>query len=189
MYGFSAMKSTNTMNRQVEMSGDFSRFVRLLRKALPAALIVAVVFVGVLYYLGMDTEHLSADVRVPPTAKVGEPFNLDVLLENVSGSEQTVVSFALETEMLDSGLIVISSIPAYRSERTTTNWTEFVFSLRRRAIIAHDSNELLRISLLATRPGSYSGELVVWFNNQLRPQYIPFEFEVGYATGPIWLGG
>lgn len=160
-----------------------------VRRIAPAILLLGAIVVVVLYFLGTGADNLDADVQEVEVVQVGDPFNLDVLLENPTRSEQTIVSFALETELLATGLRVQSSIPNFRTTRENADWTEFVFSLGRRALIAPGSDGLVRVTFVATQPGNFSGELVVWFNNQLRAQYIPFEFQVDPASGPAWLGG
>lgn len=181
--------ATYTESRQTSPTdGFFQPGVWLWRLLLPFLLVI-LLMLGVLYFLGLEANNLDADVQRVEAVEVGEAFNLDVLLTNTTRSEQTIVSFALETELLEQGLEVTSSIPAYRTIREAAGWTEYVFSLRRRAVVPPGSDTLLRLTLLATQPGNYKGEVLVWFNNQLRAQHISFEVDVAPVTVQLWLGG
>ena len=143
---------------------------------------------GILHFLGSDKTNVAASYEKPLSAEVGTEFNLDIRLNNTTNATQEIVGFGIESQLLEQGINVVSSIPNFRSSEARARWVDYDFSLRNRVILDADAEDLFRITLRAEHAGEFHGEIAIWYKNQVQAQYISVIFRVT-SPADTWLGG
>lgn len=135
--------------------------------------------VGGLYYLGSEPQVLALETDAPQSVPVGEPFTTTLTIRNRTNSPQTLISLGLDEALLDAGLEVRRAVPSFRTERAIpgSRWHEYIFSLALRPRLMPDETLSMRLELVATRPGRYSGTLVLWTENRLRADGAALQLE------------
>lgn len=149
--------------------------------------VVLLLVLATLYYLGSNNQRVIASALAPQQVMVGVPFNVTINLDNQTGDPQEVVSVGIEQATLDDGLIVISTLPDYRTTETEGTWTSFIFARRRRPLLNPNAADIVRLTLVASQSGRYDTEIVLWLNNQLQGVFVSVEIEVLPHPTP-WLG-
>lgn len=143
---------------------------------------------GVVYFassLVAETNTIRSTVEVePPVVNVGDTITITAEVENVDLDAVSIRAVGLETDLLD-GVEMVSMEPAFRSTEERSypvvgDWTEYRISERVRG----GDKLLIIITLQATQPGTYSGDLSVWVEEKTfgidisRARHDKIEFEV-----------
>lgn len=144
--------------------------------------LLAVVGGGALAYLGGEARVMHLKTEAPSTVVVGQPFDVWITLENISTTEQTIVSIGVE-----NSLEMLEMIPSYRTVEHRGAWTEYVFARQRRPVLLSDETLQVRLRLIAPEVGDTTTEVVVWYNNHIRSDYIKLNLHVVSHPTP-WLG-
>ncbi len=147
--------------------------------------LVTLVIIGglALAYLGQEAHMVEARVDSPAVVFVGQPFDVNIHLSNLSDDDREIVSIGLETETLQ----VVETVPGYRSIDAGGQWTEYIFSRRLRPTLSPDGELNLRLQLLAITPSIIETEIVLWFHNGIRGDYVPLKVHAIRHPMP-WLG-
>lgn len=165
------------------------RSYRLLRTGGSVTLLFVVIVGAILMYLGRPAQRLEARVQSPPTALVGQPFRVQLFLENSSGDDQEIVSIGLEQALYEQGISISRITPSYeRVEGNNRQWVEYTYRFDRRPILRDGETLRMPLTFVATTPGRYRGEIVIWTKNALRNDVVYLDIEVLPAPSP-WLGG
>jgi len=123
--------------------------------------------------------HSSADV-IPQ----GQPFTVTVTIENVELDPVRVRAVGLGSRILE-GASVTATEPALpemqsRDWYVLGTWDDYATN---KLVLGGDQMDVT-FTLAATRPGSYSGNVTVWVENELlgvryeRPRHAKLEFKV-----------
>lgn len=159
----------------------------MIKRGLMAAAIVALLGTFVLIYLGSPAHIVEAHLQQPDTVLVGQVFEVILTVRNTTDTEQEIVSVGIEQALLDHGLQIIEMVPGYRSVDDRDRWQEYIFSRRLRPLLAPDDSMPLTLRLVATHPGTYKGEIALWYDNRIRSDYVMLQIGAEAHPSP-WLG-
>ncbi len=140
-----------------------------------------------LYYLGSQNQRVKAATSAPQLVWVGEPFTITITLKNQTNTAQELVSISLDKAILDDGLHINATMPAYRTSEREGAWTSFIFARRRRPMLPPNGEDIVRLTLIAQTSGRYDTDVVLWFNNQLQGVFVSVNVEAVPHPTP-WLG-
>lgn len=166
-----------------------SRWQKILVSSGLIAVMLAALGGAVLAYLGSEAHIIEAQTETPRIVLANQAFDVTLTLHNTSDSPQELISIGVERDLLHQGLNVVEMVPPYREGDTTgqSRWAEFTFAIQRRPTLQPDEALRMRIAMVATQPGTYSGDLAIWAKNQAQADYAPLTVVVVEHPAP-WLG-
>lgn len=138
---------------------------------------------AVLAYLGQEAGQVEARPEIASHLWAGEPFDLRLDVRNVAKGELELVSIGLDM----AGISVVETVPSFRKVESSQRWTEYIFSRQQRPVLQAGESIRLRVRMEAAQAGTYQGELVLWYNNQLQSDRVALEVTVHEHPAP-WLG-
>lgn len=142
---------------------------------------------ALLAHLGSEPEIIEISVALPPTVIAGQPFEADILIENVTGDQLTIVSLGLDRVLVENGITIQRTVPAFRRvDNPDGKWREYAFSIQRRPVILANQSLRLPVTIVATQTGTFEGELTVWMENVLRSDYLTLHLNIVAHPAP-WL--
>ncbi|MCI0711620.1 MAG: hypothetical protein L0154_15805 [Chloroflexi bacterium] len=150
-----------------------------LWQRLAAGLMAAAAFtIALLAYLGAGSDNLAVTAEVPESVIAGEAFDVTLNIENKTDSPQTIVSIGLAESLQEQGLIIEETLPDYRTVDKRSIWSEYTFAITRRPVIEPGESIPLRVTLVASRPGTVDGQLTLWLEKELQATYVAIQLQV-----------
>ncbi len=144
--------------------------------------------VGTVYLVSSlvaETNTIRTEVTLDAeTVPVGQTITITVEVENVDLDAVSIRAVGLETDLLE-GVEVISIDPPFRATEERSypvvgDWTEYTLGRR----VSGGDIMTITVTLQATQPGLYSGDLSVWVDEKVlgvdisRARHDKIEFEV-----------
>ncbi len=143
---------------------------------------------GVVYFassLVAETNTIRTEVTLDTeTVVVGQTFTITVEVENVDLDAISIRAVGLDADLRE-GVEVVSIDPPFRATEDRSypvvgDWTEYTLSRR----VPGGETITITITLQASQPGFYSGDLSVWVEEDVlgmdisRARHDKIEFEV-----------
>ena len=141
-------------------------------------LILLGVGIGLLAYLGSPSKTLAISPDYASTVIANEPFNITLNIRNTTSDDRALISLAIEQEFLAKGIQVERTVPNYRTVSESNHWREYRLASSFLPPLAPNEELPFRLTLIATKPGSYATTLTIWVENEMRPHTVDIKFEV-----------
>lgn len=162
------------------MIGETMR--KKLWQVLAAVGLLTILAGGALAYLGDEAHIMNLKAEAPARVLAGQPFDVWITLENTSATEQEIVSLGVQ-----DNVEVVEMVPNYRTIEQNTPWREYVFARQRRPLLLAGETIQIRLRLIAPKGGDIQTEVAIWYNNQIRSDYVVLNYTVVPHPAP-WLG-